>query len=77
MKQKMAQYLPRQFIVFGDPAGDHRVQNDESTPFKILRGRGINARPAPSKDVALRLESVNATLYRMIDGESGILLDAK
>ncbi len=77
MKQKMAEYLPRQFIVFGDPAGDHRVQTDESTPFQILRGRGINARPAPSNDVALRLESVNATLSRMVDGESGILLDPK
>ena len=77
MKQKMAEYLPRQFIVFGDPAGDHRVQTDESTPFQILRGRGINARPAPSNDVALRLESVNATLSRMVDGESGILIDPK
>lgn len=77
MKQKMAEYLPRNFIVFGDPAGDHRAQTDESTPFQILRGRGISARPAPSNDVMLRLESVNVTLSRMVDGESGILIDPK
>jgi len=77
MKQKMAEYLPRNFVIFGDPAGDHRAQTDESTPFQILRGRGINARPTHSNDVTLRLESVNATLQRMIDGESGMLIDPK
>ena len=77
MKQVMATYLPRQFYIFGDPAGDHRVQTDESTPFQILRGKGIHARPAPSNDVTLRLESVNATLTRMVDGETGILIDPK
>ena len=77
IKQKMAEYLPRNFIIFGDPAGDHRAQTDESTPFQILRGRGISARPAPSNDVTLRLESVNATLSRMIDGDSGMLIDPK
>jgi hypothetical protein len=75
MKQSMAKYYPRPFYIFGDPAGDHRVQTDESTPFQILRGKGITARPAPSNDVTLRLESVNATLTRMVDGESGILID--
>ena len=77
MKQKMAEYLPRNFVIFGDPAGDHRAQTDESTPFQILRGRGISARPTHSNDVTLRLESVNVTLQRMIDGDSGILIDPK
>ena len=77
MKQKMAEYLPRNFVIFGDPAGDHRAQTDESTPFQILKGRGITARPAPSNDVMLRLEAVNVTLQRMIDGDSGILIDPK
>ena len=75
MKQSMLRYHPRQFYIFGDPAGDHRVQTDESTPFQILRGKGIMARPAPSNDVALRIESVSASLNRMVDGESGILID--
>ena len=77
MKQHMAKYLPRDFYIYGDPAGDHRVQTDESTPFQILRGKGIHARPAPSNDVLIRLESVNTVLSRMVDGESGILLDPK
>ena len=77
MKQHMAKYLPRDFYIYGDPAGDHRVQTDESTPFQILRGKGIHARPAPSNDVLIRLESVNSVLSRMVDGESGILLDPK
>ena len=42
-----------------------------------MRGRGLNARPAPSNDVALRLESVTAVLNRMTDGESGMLIDPK
>tara|TARA_R110002020_G_scaffold66858_1_gene175543 strand:- start:619 stop:2124 length:1506 start_codon:yes stop_codon:yes gene_type:complete len=75
MKMSMTKYLPRPFYVFGDPAGDHRVQTDENTPFQILKGRGIMARPAPSNDVALRLESVAVTLNRMVDGESGLLID--
>ena len=77
MKQVMAQYLPREFVIFGDPAGDHRVQTDESTPFQIMRGKGLFARPAPSNDVTLRLESVSSVLNRMVDGESGMIVDRK
>ena len=77
LKQHMSAFLPREFYIYGDPAGDHRVQTDESTPFQILRGKGITARPAPSNDVTLRLESVNSVLSRMIDGESGLLIDPK
>ena len=77
MKQQMSNYLPREFYIYGDPAGDHRVQTDESTPFQILRGKGVIARPAPSNDVTIRLESVNTVLSRMIDGESGLLIDPK
>ena len=77
LKQQMALYMPREFYIFGDPAGDHRVQTDEATPFQILRSKGINARPAPSNDVLIRLEAVNATLTRMTDGESGLLIDPK
>ena len=32
---------------------------------------------SPSNDVLIRLESVNSVLSRMVDGESGILLDPK
>ncbi len=68
-------YPTNEVIIFGDPAGDFRAQTDESTPFQILRGAGLNARPAPSNDVSLRIESVNASLNRMVDGHSGLLVD--
>ena len=70
-------YNQSEVIIFGDPAGDFRAQTDESTPFQILRGAGLYARPAPSNDVSLRLESVSAPLGRMVDGQSGFLIDPR
>jgi len=61
--------------IFGDPAGDFRAQTDETTPFQILRQQGIQAFPAPSNDVGLRIESVEAALNRMVDGKAGFLLN--
>ena len=61
--------------IFGDPAGDFRAQTDESTPFQVLRGAGLMARPTTSNDVSLRIESVSSVLNRMVDGQSGILID--
>ena len=76
LRQELStRYATNEVIIFGDPAGDFRAQTDESTPFQILRGAGLNARPAPSNDVSLRLESVSAPLGRMIDGQSGFLVD--
>lgn len=61
--------------IYGDPAGDFRAQTDESTPFQILRSQGLRAIPAPSNDVALRTEAVEAALNRMVDGKSGFLVN--
>ena len=61
--------------IFGDPAGDFRAQTDETTPFQILRQQGIQAFPAPSNDVGLRIESVETALNRMVDGKPGFLLN--
>ncbi len=63
--------------IFGDPSGDFRAQTDESTPFQVLRGAGLVARPAPSNDVSLRLEAVSAPLNRMVDGNAGFLIDPR
>ena len=76
LRQELStKYATNEAIIFGDPAGDFRAQTDESTPFQILRGAGLNARPAPSNDVSLRIESVNSALNRMVDGSSGLLVD--
>lgn len=78
LRQELAtRYPTNEVIIFGDPAGDFRAQTDESTPFQILRGAGLNARPAPSNDVSLRLESVSAPLGRMVDGNAGFLIDRR
>ena len=41
----------------------------------VLRGAGLIARPASSNDVSLRVEAVAGTLNRMVEGQSGILVD--
>ena len=63
--------------IYGDPAGDFRSQTDERTPFQIMRNNGLKAIPAPSNDPALRVEAVDVTLQRLIDGKAGFLLDKK
>ena len=78
MRQEISsRYSDCEINIIGDPAGDFRAQTDESTPFQIMRGAGLNARPAQSNDVSLRLESVNAPLNRMIEGQSGLLVDPR
>jgi hypothetical protein len=40
--------------ITGDPAGDIRAQTDETTPFQILRAKGIPAQPAATNDFIKR-----------------------
>ena len=77
LRAEIARYYDaHDYMIYGDPAGDFRAQTDESTPFDILRGAGIRALPAPSNDPVVRVESVNSVLARMVEGESGMLIDA-
>lgn len=69
--------LPGPFSLWGDPAGDFRAQTDETTPFQILRSAGIQARPASSNDVALRIEAVNAPLTRLVEKHPGLIIDPR
>ncbi len=76
LKTEIAKKFRAQDIeIYGDPAGDFRAQTDESTPFQILRSQGLKAVPAPSNDVALRTEAVEAALNRMVDGKAGFLVN--
>ncbi len=76
LRRFVAEEFPdNEIMFFGDPSGDFRAQTDESTPFDILRGAGISARPAPSNDPVIRVEAVNGLLSRMVDGHSGFLID--
>lgn len=71
----LKEFPTNEMLIYADPAGDQRAQTDETTPFQILRANGINAYPAPSNDPIVRIESVTATLNRMIDGKPGFLID--
>lgn len=78
LRQEIATRFGNQEVhIFGDPAGDFRAQTDESTPFQILRGAGLRALPAPSNSVDLRLESVSASLNKMVDGKPAFLVDRR
>ena len=78
LRQEIAtRYSGCEVNIIGDPAGDFRAQTDESTPFQVLRGAGLTARPAQSNDVSLRIEAVAGTLNRLVEGKSGILIDPR
>ena len=68
-------YLNCEALIYGDPSGDFRAQTDESTPFQILRGAGLRALPAPSNDVSLRIEAVNKSLMKMVEGVPAFMVD--
>ena len=58
--------------ITGDPAGmaDSQTNSDE-TCFKILKGNGIDARPASTNDPTIRREAHAQAMMRLIDGEAG------
>lgn len=68
-------YRTKQANITGDPAGDQRAQTDETTPFQILMGQGLQARPAHTNSFDLRVEAVEETLNRMSDGQPCFLVD--
>jgi hypothetical protein len=77
INRTMAEDFPDYKIrtLWGDPAGDHRVQTDETTPFQILRTKGIPARPCDTNDVELRRLALAGPLGRMSDGGAAITID--
>lgn len=79
LKSAMAELATEgcQFSVWGDPAGDQRVQTDEQTPFRILRAAGIIARPAPSNDISLRIDAVSGALMRLNEKKPAFMVDSR
>lgn len=76
LKRAIALHYPGMKIISiaCDPAGDGRAQTDETTPIQILRAAKIDAMPAPTNDLTKRIESVSASLRRMVDGQPGIIV---
>lgn len=65
----------KKVFAYGDPSGDNRAQTNEETPFMIMRRGGFTVLPAPSNDLQLRIDAVDSTLTRMVNGRPGLLVD--
>ena len=63
-----------QFSIVGDPSGDFRGQNDEQTPFQILRSHRLPIQPAPSTLFTVRLQAAEAVLTRMHEGKPALVV---
>ncbi|MCP4100347.1 MAG: hypothetical protein GY750_02775 [Lentisphaerae bacterium] len=71
-------YPHNNFDIYGDPAGDQRVQTDEITPFQILDSEGVSAVPTYTNDPIIRLEAVAGPLTRLdFSGNPGFLVGPK
>jgi hypothetical protein len=78
LKTYLAQQYPGfKFIFWGDPAGQHRGQATDKTPFEVFRDHGMTVLPAPNpqNQYTVRHEAVNAVLMRRSSsGRSSALL---
>jgi hypothetical protein len=70
-------YEGHDLSMWGDPAGDHRAQTDETTPMQVMAANGLAVKPAPTNDPVLRVGAVEAPLNRMCDGKPGLLISPK
>lgn len=80
--EQVASFFAQEFPGFklslwGDPAGDHRVDTDERTPYQIFGAKDMLVLPAQTNDPILRQEAVRAKLGQMVDGEPGFLMDPR
>lgn len=74
---RLNEYQGWQIQIFGDPAGNTRVQTDEKTCYQILEANKIKATPTTTNNFTIRRESVATSLRRMIDGRPGLMLSPK
>lgn len=59
--------------ITGDPAGEARDAHEE-TVFQILKAEKIEARPAPTNEFSVRVDAVNTSFGRLIDGTPGAII---
>lgn len=73
LKAFLAQHYPqwmgpgmKGFTFWGDPAGNHRGEATDKTPFDVFREHGMNVMPAPNpqNQRSVRHEAVNGVLLR-------------
>lgn len=73
LRKEISQKFPQsRFQIWGDPSGDFRGQNDEQVPFQIFRSNQLPIIPAPSILFSVRLQSIEAVLTRMGEGQPAL-----
>lgn len=77
LRNELAQKYPGfKFKIWGDPSGDFKGQNDDDTPFRILRAHHLPVMPAPSNLLTLRIQAAEAVLTRMHEGRPALLVSS-
>lgn len=73
------QYAGFKFIFWGDPAGQHRGEATDRTPFEVFAEHGMTVLPAPNPQNmrSIRWEAVNGVLLRRSQAgrASALLID--
>lgn len=75
----LAKMLNEEFASFeveavtGDPAGNAK-DGEDRTAFDLLAASGINARPATTNELSVRIEAVDGAFRRLDNGEPGLII---
>lgn len=73
LRNHLSQHFPEMaFRLWGDPSGDFKGQNDNTTPFQIFRAHRLPIQEAPSFLFTVRLQSIEAVLTRMSEGRPAL-----
>ena len=68
-------YIGRSVYIVGDPAGKQRSTLYEETSFDLIKRNGLLAFPAPTNDIAKRINAVESWLLGSRDGGPAVLID--
>jgi hypothetical protein len=82
LKSYLAQHYPGyRFVFWGDPAGNHRGEATDKTPFDGFREHGMLVLPAPNpqNQLSVRHEAVNSVMMRRSQSgrASSLLVDPR
>ena len=64
-------------MLYGDPAGRTKDGIFETVAFDHLITKGWPALPAPSNNIAIRIDAIKAPMGRFIDGQPGFIINRR
>lgn len=70
-------YIAKPSYIVGDPAGTQRSTHYEETSFDLIQRHGLRAYPAPTNDIARRINAVDSLLLAARDTGPALLIDRK